>query len=130
MLMHDLFFVLLLFIALIFQLVFLAVGLSFSKVDIFVVFFTFFHYFQLDHAMDLARYRIRSAKSFVWWYILPLAIPTLGNMLTGNKKEWWQWVLIIGAFVLSYSLIRWELVKRYTPGLRKLEKIKSQIAEA
>jgi hypothetical protein len=84
----------------------------------------------INHAMDLAKYRIKSAKSFVWWYMLPLAIPTLGNMLTGNRKEWWQWVLIIGAFVVSYALIRWELLKRYTPGLRKLEKIQSQIAAA
>jgi Ca2+/Na+ antiporter len=81
----------------------------------------------INHAMDLAKYRIRSAKTFVWWYMLPLAIPTFGNMLTGNRKEWWQWVLIIGAFVVSYAIIRWELMKRYTPGLRKLENIKSQI---
>ena len=84
----------------------------------------------IDQALSLARYRIKSAKTFVWWYMLPLAIPTFGNMLTGNRKMWWEWALIIGAFVLSYAMIRWELLKKYTPGLRKLEKIKSQIAAA
>lgn len=84
----------------------------------------------VDQAISQTKYRIRSARSFIWWYILPLAVPTFGNMLTSDNKAWWQWVLVPTAFTVSYFMVRNARIKRFEPGLRKLEKIREQLEDA
>lgn len=82
----------------------------------------------LDHAINNFRYEERRGKTMVWWFIVPLAIPVLINMAQKNSS-WQQWLLIAGAFVLSYFVIRHDYTHHHIPQKRKLEALRKQLLE-
>lgn len=75
---------------------------------------------QLEAAMANADYLVRQGRTFVWWFLLPLAAITLLNMVLAGKS--WIYILfIVAAFVLAYLLVRWELRHIHRPRRQQLE---------
>lgn len=77
----------------------------------------------LEQAIHSTRYEIRRAETFFWWYLLPLGIPTLVNMVQAGVPVW-KWLIVPFAFVLSYLLVRWELRRKHLPRKRELEALR------
>ncbi len=85
----------------------------------------------LDHTLYLMNYQITSARKMAWWYILPLAVPSIMNMLSAAEpKPWWQWAAVLGSFVLGYLVVRLSISKRYLPQKRELEALKTKLEKA
>ena len=78
----------------------------------------------LDFAISNIEYEVRRARTFLWWFILPVAIPSLINMIQAGAPNW-KWSFVIGAFFLSLFLVRWELRNKHIPRKRELEKLKT-----
>ena len=84
----------------------------------------------LDNAIAHASYLVKMANSFLWWFMLPVAIPTILNMwLSGEPKSIGQWALILGAFVLAAFLVRWELRRKHLPRKRELETLRETLMD-
>lgn len=77
----------------------------------------------LEQAIHSTGYEIRRAKTFFWWYLLPLGIPTLLNMVQAGVPVW-KWLIVPFAFGLSYLLVRWELRRKHLPRKRELEALR------
>ncbi len=82
----------------------------------------------LDHAITNVTYEIKRNKTFVWWFLLPTAIPLLLNLLqTGTPG--WKWLVIPVAFVLAFAVTRWELNRKQLPRKRKLEALRDMLTK-
>ena len=83
----------------------------------------------LDHAIANSRFEIRRAKTFIWWYITPLALPVVLNMVM-NDASILKWVGVTFGFFLAYFVVRWSMIYAQLPGLRKLTKLREKLLEA
>lgn len=82
----------------------------------------------LDHAIANVTYEIKRNKTFVWWFLLPTAIPLLLNLLQ-PETPFWKWVVIPAAFVLAFVVTRWELNRKQLPRKRKLEALRAMLVK-
>ena len=82
----------------------------------------------LDHAIANISYETTRAKTFVWWYILPVAIPTLLNMMQAGVPAW-KWLFVLFAFVLSYSVVQWSLKLKHLPRKGALEALREKLTK-
>ena len=82
----------------------------------------------LNHAIANVNYRLNRAKTFAWWYLLPVAIPTLLNMLV-NDVLLWKIFLISCCFVLAYLVVRWEVNRVHIPEKRQLENLREKLMQ-
>lgn len=80
----------------------------------------------LDHAIANVQYEARRAQTMVWWFLLPLAIPTFLNMLQGDI-QWWKMLSVAAGFLLAYSLIRWELKRCHLPRIKRLKSLRQKL---
>ena len=80
----------------------------------------------LDQAIANTSYEATRAKTFVWWFILPVAIPSLLNMMQAGTPIW-KWVIIPFAFLLSYWLVNWEFRRKHLPKKRELESLREML---
>jgi hypothetical protein len=83
----------------------------------------------IDHAISNANYLVNFAKTFVYWYILPIAIPSLFNMIMKEHVPLWTWVIIPTSFIVSYLLVNWELNRYHIPRKRALEDLKNKLIQ-
>ena len=77
----------------------------------------------LDQAIANVSYEVTRTKTFFWWFLLPVAIPTLLNMAQAGAPTW-KWFLVPVAFVVSFLLVRWELRRRHLPQKHYLESLR------
>ena len=80
----------------------------------------------LEHALYNVEYEIKRARTFPFWYLSPLIFPAFLNMYM-NDASAWKWVIVSGAFVLSYVVVWFGLKKMQEPNKRKLERLKEKI---
>ena len=83
----------------------------------------------LDHAISNMKYIVKRARTYSLWYVLPLAIPSLLNMYYKGVSSPLQWALVVGCFILGFSIIQVSLVRKYIPKLQKLEKMREDLIE-
>lgn len=81
---------------------------------------------ELDQAIFNVEYEIKRARTFPLWYLSPLIIPTMLNMYMSDASLT-KWVIVSGAFILSYFVVWVGLSKFQEPQLRKLEKLREKI---
>jgi len=77
----------------------------------------------LDHSIKNLRAQIRFSKTFWLWYVIPLGIPKLVELLYGEVKYWSVFVLLCG-FTLAILLTNWGARVKYQPQLDKLIKLR------
>lgn len=83
---------------------------------------------ELDQAIANAESEIRRAKSFVWWMLLPVAIPSALNMIQSGASIWLG-LLIAGMFALGFVVTQWGLKRSLLPRKRSLEALKNKLIE-
>lgn len=84
----------------------------------------------LDHAIANVTYEANRSKNMVWWYILPLAILVMLNLMLGQRDvSIWTWVVVAAAFVLSALLVRWDYNRCQKPRLQKLVALRKKLTE-
>lgn len=82
----------------------------------------------LDLAIAQARHLAQQADTFLWWFLLPVAIPSLVNMIANaEQKAPWQWLFVVGCFILSYFVVRLGLRRQHLPRQRELEKLRATL---
>jgi surface polysaccharide O-acyltransferase-like enzyme len=81
---------------------------------------------ELDQAIKNAGYLVTFARTFVWWFLLPAAIFSFPNLAL-NNASWEKYLLILGAFLLSYLVVTWELRRVHLPRKRKLESLRDKL---
>ena len=82
----------------------------------------------LDHAIANSRFEIRRAKTFIWWYITPLALPVFVNMVMNDASPW-KWAFVTGGFILAYVVVSSSMIYAQLPGLRKLLQLREKLLE-
>lgn len=83
---------------------------------------------EMEQAIANAKYLVRFAQTFAYWFLLPTAVVTFFRM-SQKDTSLGHWVLIIGCFVLSYLLVQWELGKKHRPRLQRLEELRRKLVE-
>ncbi len=83
---------------------------------------------ELDHAIANTEFEINRAKTFIWWYMLPVAFPVLLNMFMNNASIG-KWIFVLCGFLLSYIVVRWGLIKSQLPRRKKLIALKNKLLE-
>lgn len=83
---------------------------------------------ELNQAIANAESEIKRARNFVWWMLVPAAIPTMLNM-TQNDASLWHILFVLAAFLLSYLVAQWGLKRQYLPRKRSLEALKKKLLE-
>jgi hypothetical protein len=83
---------------------------------------------ELDHTIANVAYEARRARTMVWWFMVPLAIPTIIAMIWKGAPLW-SWVVVLGMFLLSYVVVRWELNRCHIPKKQKLEALRDKLTE-
>ena len=82
----------------------------------------------LDHAISNVDFEVRRSKTFIWWYIIPIAIPVFLNMYL-KEVSLWKWALIIGCFILSYVVVQFGLNRAQLPRKRSLQALRKKLTE-
>lgn len=80
----------------------------------------------LDQALSNVKFEITRAKTFIWWYILPISIPAMLNMYM-NDASFLKWIVVIGAFILSYFVVRIGLTYSQVPHRNRLLKLREKL---
>ncbi|MEO1051936.1 MAG: hypothetical protein AAFX87_14995 [Bacteroidota bacterium] len=84
----------------------------------------------LDHAIANTQFEINRARTFVWWYITPVAV-AIYIKLWLNESPWGTWLFVTGAFMLSFFVVRLGLTWKQIPKKRELERLREKLtAEA
>ncbi len=81
----------------------------------------------LDHALYNVDYEVKRARTFPLWYLVPIAIPAFLNMYMTDASVS-KWVLVTGAFILSYFVVWFGLTKKQEPHKQKLIRLKEKIS--
>ena len=82
----------------------------------------------LDQAIANVNFEIKRARTFVWWYILPIALAVILNMVM-NSASVWKWLLISGAFLISYFVVQFGLKRMQIPYRRRLEGLREKLTK-
>ncbi len=82
----------------------------------------------LDHAISNVDFEVKRAKTFIWWYIIPIAIPVFLNMYL-KEASLWKWALIIGCFILSYVVVQFGLNKAQLPRKDALQALRKKLMD-
>lgn len=84
----------------------------------------------LDNAISNIKYHIRMGRTFLWWYLLPFALPTFFNMYNSfDAKTVWVWLGIAVMFYVAYRLTKWEVDRCHIPKKRSLEALRNTLTE-
>ena len=82
----------------------------------------------LNNAISNIDYLIKQGTTFVWWYLLPFGIVTIISM-TSKPNSIWLWLLIVGGFILAYTLTTWEVRKMHMPKKKSLEALRNTLMQ-
>ncbi|MEL7426284.1 MAG: hypothetical protein AAFN81_25040, partial [Bacteroidota bacterium] len=80
---------------------------------------------ELEEALANARYLVRFAQTFAYWFLLPTAGVTLFRMAQKETSLIYR-VAVIGCFAFSYILVQLELRWKHRPRLRRLEELQEK----
>lgn len=81
---------------------------------------------ELNHALSCIDYEIHRASTFIWWFLIPIAIPiTINFMVTG--ASYLQWLIVAVGYLLAISITQWEMRVRLNPKRRNLETLRLKI---
>lgn len=80
----------------------------------------------LDQAIANVSFEVNRAKTFIFWYILPLSFPAFLNMYM-NEASLTKWAIVIAAFILSYIVVRIGLSYSQIPNKRRLEALREKL---
>ena len=83
---------------------------------------------ELDQAIANTSNEAIRAKTFVWWYLLPISIPTFVKSIQ-TDTSFWELMIIPFAFILAFSVVRWELKRVHIPRKRNLETLRAKLVE-
>lgn len=81
----------------------------------------------LDQAIAQQDYLISQSRTFLWWFIVPVAIPAILNMAATGPKPPLQWAFVLGSFVLSYFVVRSGLRRKHLPHKQSLERLRETL---
>lgn len=85
----------------------------------------------LEQAIRTIDYHIRRQRRFVWWFLLPAVVAVLVSApFTWSGKPWWLWLLALGAFGVSWWVVRLELRRTIAPRREDLEALRRMLLEA
>ncbi len=84
---------------------------------------------ELDHAIANVNYLERMARTMAWWYILPLGVPLLVNMIFFEvaEKMLLKFVIVTGGLTLAYFLTKWEARRIHRPKRKELENLREML---
>jgi len=82
----------------------------------------------LEQTVEQARYLVRFSSSFAWWFLFPTAVVSTWNM-AHREVTGWQWLFVLGAFVLAFVLVQLELRRKHLPRLRELEDLQNKLSQ-
>ena len=83
---------------------------------------------ELDQALANVDHETNRAKTFFWWFLLPVAIPAFLNMAQAGTPSW-KWFVVPAAFVLSYFVVQWGLKRKQLPRKKELEALRKILAD-
>lgn len=83
---------------------------------------------ELDHAIARMSSIIKLGSTMVWWYLLPMGLWILAKMIY-KEASIQEWLLVLGAFVLAFSLGNWEIRKVHIPKRKHLEVLRDKLKE-
>ncbi|MFK7920372.1 MAG: hypothetical protein AB8H47_00370 [Bacteroidia bacterium] len=83
---------------------------------------------ELEQAIVNAETEIKRARTFVWWMLLPVAIPSGLNMIQRGVSIWIG-LLVAGMFALGWAVTQWGLKRKLLPRKRSLEALRRKLAE-
>jgi len=81
---------------------------------------------ELDRAISNVQNEVFRARTFIWWMILPVAIPMVVRILQG-EASFWQILVIVGASILGLLVTRWDLKRCQIPRKRELEVLREKL---
>lgn len=82
----------------------------------------------LNHAIENVNFEVKRARTFVLWFLLPTAIPSVMNMINGNASLG-KWLVIIGAYILAIFVTQLGLTKKLLPKRKNLEALRNKLTE-
>lgn len=82
----------------------------------------------LDHAIANVEFEIKRARTFIWWYLVPIAIPVFLNLYM-KEASVTKWLIIIGMFILSYVVVQLGLYFAQLPKKRSLQSLRDKLNE-
>ena len=87
---------------------------------------------ELDHAIASRKYLENMSRTMVWWYLLPMTVPVLVGLMIQGPFEilQWKYLLMLGAFGLSFVLTRLEFKRVHLPKRRELEQLREMLLKS
>lgn len=82
----------------------------------------------LNHAIANVAFEAKRSRTMVWWFIMPLAVPVV-LILIQREAEWLQVLGVASAFILSYTVVRWDFNRCQMPKKRQLEALRDKLME-
>lgn len=84
----------------------------------------------LDKAIWRIDYQTQRLKTIQWWFILPLSLLIVANMVMKfETKPLWMWLVFLAAMWVSYLGAAVELRWAYLPKKRELESIREKLMQ-
>jgi hypothetical protein len=83
---------------------------------------------ELDHAISNANFMIRFNYLMFAGYLLPLAVVSLSILIVAGATLQ-KWLIITGAFLLSFFVLRWEQRACNVPKKEQLLALKKKLME-
>jgi len=80
----------------------------------------------LNHAIENVNFEVKRSKTFVLWFLLPTAIPSIINMIN-EEASIGRWLLVIGAYILSIFVTQLGLNRKLIPRRKNLETLRNQL---
>ncbi len=83
---------------------------------------------EINHALSNADFIIRFNYLMLVGYLLPLAIVSISILIKAGVN-WEKYLIIAGAFLLSFFILRWEQRAINIPGKKQLLILKNKLME-
>lgn len=83
---------------------------------------------ELDHAISNVNFMIRFNYLMLVGYLLPLAVVSISALIVAGATLD-KWLIITGAFLLSFFILRWEQRAYNVPGKKQLLALKKKLME-
>ena len=80
----------------------------------------------LDRAISNMENEVFRAKTFIWWMIVPAALPTIVRIMR-NDATWEQIAIVSAGCLLGYLVTRWSLTRCQIPRKQELEGLREKL---
>ncbi|MFQ3212975.1 MAG: Flp pilus assembly protein TadB [Marivirga sp.] len=82
----------------------------------------------LNHAIENIKFEIKRAKTFTLWFLLPVAVPTVMNMIE-KEATVGRWLFVVGMCMLAIFVTQLGLQKKMKPKRKNLEALRDKLTE-